>query len=103
MRTMIGCPPPQAELCHCDRHRTAKLTEAVERALKPGGHVIMATFGSNGPTQCSGLPVMRYAPDELHAEFGEAFTMLTHEEQMHHTPLGTDQQFIYCMCRKQTT
>ena len=52
----------------------------VLRALKPGGHIIMATFGSNGPTQCSGLPVMRYAPDELHAEFGEAFTLLTHEE-----------------------
>jgi SAM-dependent methyltransferase len=75
----------------------------VLRALKPGGHVIMATFGSNGPTQCSGLPVMRYAPDELHAEFGEAFTMLTHEEQVHHTPFGNDQQFIYCMCRTQTT
>jgi ubiquinone/menaquinone biosynthesis C-methylase UbiE len=72
----------------------------VLRALKPGGHVIMATFGTNGPTQCSGLPVMRYAPEELHSEFGEAFTLLAHEEQLHHTPFGTDQQFIYCMCRK---
>lgn len=78
----------------------AAYVRQVLRALKPGGHVIMATFGANGPTQCSGLPVMRYAPDELHAEFGEAFTMLTHEEQLHHTPFGTDQQFIYCMCRK---
>lgn len=75
----------------------------VLHALKPGGHVIMATFGSEGPTQCSGLPVMRYAPDELHAEFGEAFTMLAHEEQVHHTPVGSEQQFIYCMCRKHTT
>ena len=75
----------------------------VLRAVKPGGHVIMATFGSDGPTQCSGLPVMRYAPDELHAEFGDAFTLLAHEEQLHHTPFGTDQQFIYCMCRKMTT
>ncbi|MDI1260877.1 MAG: class I SAM-dependent methyltransferase [Aquabacterium sp.] len=73
------------------------------RALKPGGHVVMATFGSNGPTQCSGLPVMRYAADELHAEFGEAFTLLAHEEQLHHTPFGTDQQFIYCLCRKRLT
>ena len=72
----------------------------VLRALKPGGHVIMATFGTQGPTQCSGLPVMRYAPEELHAEFGEAFTLLAHEEQLHHTPFGTDQQFIYCLCRK---
>jgi ubiquinone/menaquinone biosynthesis C-methylase UbiE len=74
----------------------------VLRALKPGGHVIMATFGTNGPTHCSGLPVMRYAPEELHSEFGAAFTLLAHEEQVHHTPFGTDQQFIYCMCRKMT-
>lgn len=80
----------------------AAYVRQVLRALKPGGHVIMATFGSDGPAQCSGLPVMRYAPDELHAEFGGAFTMLGHEEQLHHTPFGTDQQFIYCMCRKQT-
>jgi ubiquinone/menaquinone biosynthesis C-methylase UbiE len=85
---------------HEDREAYVK---QVLRAVKPGGHVIMATFGSNGPTQCSGLPVMRYAPDELHAEFGEAFTMVTHEEQVHHTPFGTDQQFIYCMCLKQTS
>ncbi len=75
----------------------------VLRALKPGGHVVMATFGSHGPTQCSGLPVMRYAADELHAEFGEAFTLLAHEEQLHHTPFGTDQQFIYCLFRKRLT
>jgi ubiquinone/menaquinone biosynthesis C-methylase UbiE len=82
-----------------DHDRRAYVNQVL-RALKPGGHVIMATFGTNGPTQCSGLPVVRYAPDGLHAEFGEAFTLLSHEEQMHHTPFGTNQQFIYCMCRK---
>jgi ubiquinone/menaquinone biosynthesis C-methylase UbiE len=78
----------------------ATYVRQVLRALKPGGHVVMATFGANGPTQCSGLPVMRYAPDALHAEFGDAFTLLSHEEQLHHTPFGSDPQFIYCMCRK---
>ncbi len=82
-----------------DHDRRAYVNQVL-RALKPGGHVIMATFGTNGPTQCSGLPVVRYAPDGLHAEFGEAFTLLSHEEQLHHTPFGTDQQFIYCLCRK---
>ncbi len=82
-----------------ERDRAAYVQQVL-RALKPGGHVIMATFGTNGPLQCSGLPVMRYAPDALHAEFGEAFTLLSHEEQVHHTPFGMDQQFIYCMCRK---
>lgn len=79
--------------------RAAYLRQVL-KALKPGGHVIMATFGPDGPLKCSGLPVMRYAPESLHAAFGEAFTMLSHEEQVHHTPFGTDQQFIYCMCRK---
>lgn len=86
-----------------DRADREAYVRQVLRALKPGGHVIMATFGSNGPTQCSGLPVMRYAPDDLHAQFGEAFTLLTYEDQMHRTPLGTDQQFIYCMCRRSST
>jgi SAM-dependent methyltransferase len=35
---------------------------AVIRAVKPGGHVIVATFAADGPTQCSGLPVVRSAP-----------------------------------------
>jgi ubiquinone/menaquinone biosynthesis C-methylase UbiE len=74
--------------------------EAVMRAVKPGGHVIVATFDENGPTQCSGLPVMRYNADTLHAEFGIAFNLLRHEKEDHHTPFGTVQKFIYCYCRK---
>jgi ubiquinone/menaquinone biosynthesis C-methylase UbiE len=73
---------------------------AVLRAVKPGGHVIVATFAEDGPLQCSGLPVMRYNTDELHAEFGEPFTLLHHEKESHQTPFGTAQQFTYCYCRK---
>ena len=47
----------------------------VRRAVRPGGHVIVAAFGPDGPTQCSGLPVVRYAPDALHAQFGGAFEL----------------------------
>lgn len=72
----------------------------VFNAVKPGGHVIVATFAEDGPEQCSGLPVMRYRPDELHDEFGEAFTLLNHRKEAHHTPFGTVQQFVYCYCRR---
>jgi SAM-dependent methyltransferase len=74
---------------------------AVLHAVKPGGHVIVATFAEDGPTQCSGLPVVRYSPDGLHAEFGMPFTLLRHEEEAHHTPGGRIQKFIYCYCRKE--
>lgn len=72
----------------------------VLRSVKPAGHVIVATFAEDGPTQCSGLPVRRYGATELHAEFGEAFTLIRHEREAHHTPFGTVQQFLYCYCRR---
>lgn len=74
---------------------------AVLRAVKPGGSVIVATFAEDGPEQCSGLPVMRYSADALHAEFGAPFTLLRKEREEHHTPFGTVQKFIYCLCRKE--
>src|SRR5574340_193505 len=78
----------------------AAYVRAVFRSVKPGGHVIVATFAEDGPAQCSGLPVMRYRADELHAEFGESFSLLDHRKEAHHTPSGTVQQFVYCYCRR---
>jgi len=80
-----------------DRHA---YVERVMQAVRPGGHVIVATFAADGPEKCSGLPVMRYQPEGLHAEFGDAFLLVAHEKEVHHTPFGTDQQFVYCYCRK---
>ena len=75
---------------------------AVLRAVRPGGHVIVATFAEDGPERCSGLPVVRYSADGLHAQFGAPFTLLRHEREEHHTPAGAVQKFIYCMCRKES-
>ncbi len=78
----------------------AAYVRAVLRSVKPGGYVIVATFAEDGPEQCSGLPVVRYRPDELHNEFGEAFTLLRHQKEVHRTPFGTEQQFVYCCLRR---
>jgi ubiquinone/menaquinone biosynthesis C-methylase UbiE len=72
----------------------------VLRAVKPGGHVIVASFAEDGPERCSGLPVVRYSPDGMHAQFGGAFALLGHEKEAHQTPGGAVQQFVYCYCRK---
>lgn len=74
--------------------------QQVMRAVKPGGHVIVATFAPDGPLQCSGLPVMRYSADSLHGEFGAAFRLLEHRDEEHRTPAGKVQHFIYCHCLK---
>lgn len=70
----------------------------VRRSVRPGGHVIVAAFGLDGPTQCSGLPVVRYTPDALHSQFGGDFELLEHLSEDHHTPSGAVQQFVYCHC-----
>ncbi len=78
----------------------AAYVKAVFRSVKPGGHVIVATFAEDGPLQCSGLPVVRYSADGLHAEFGDSFQLLRHSKEAHHTPSGNVQQFVYCYCRR---
>lgn len=71
----------------------------VARAVKVGGHVIVATFGPEGPDKCSGLDVVRYDAGSLHDEFGPKFRLLDSVTEHHETPWGTPQQFMYCFCR----
>ena len=79
-------------------HRAAYVRQ-VGHAVKPGGHVIISTFGPQGPTKCSSLDVVRYDTDSLHAQFGARFRLVESSKELHQTPFGTTQQFLYCYCR----
>jgi SAM-dependent methyltransferase len=76
---------------------------AIRGSLRPGGHVLIATFGPEGPSQCSGLDVVRYAPADLMRELGDAFEELESVSELHATPSGATQQFTYCHCRLRDT
>jgi SAM-dependent methyltransferase len=104
--TRIGLPLGAFDLWH-DRAVFHFLTEASDReayvrqvrmAVKPGGHVIIGTFGPEGPTKCSGLNVQRYDAQTLHGEFGSQFRLIESRKELHETPFGTTQQFLYCFC-----
>ena len=73
--------------------------EQVMRSVKHGGHVIISTFGPEGPEKCSGLDVVRYDSERLHGQFGKTFRLLNSTTEIHKTPMGTAQQFLYCFCR----
>jgi SAM-dependent methyltransferase len=77
----------------------AAYVRQVAKAVRPGGHVLVSTFGPEGPTKCSGLEVVRYDAESLHAEFGVRFRLLESLKELHKTPFGTTQQFLYCLCR----
>jgi ubiquinone/menaquinone biosynthesis C-methylase UbiE len=70
----------------------------VRRVVRPGGHVLVATFADDGPRHCSGLPVAGYSPEGLHGQFGPDFRLLTSRRETHVTPGGVRQPFTYCVC-----
>jgi 2-polyprenyl-3-methyl-5-hydroxy-6-metoxy-1,4-benzoquinol methylase len=100
----VSLPPRAYDLWH-DRAVFHFLTDPGQRqsysrhlssSLKPGGHVIIATFGPEGPEKCSGLPVMRYDAIGLQQELGPSFQLVKDALFIHETPYRTRQQFIYC-------
>ncbi len=80
---------------HAERER---YVSQVRRTVRPGGHVIVATFAPDGPEKCSGLDVCRYDPESLHGEFGSDFELLHSSREDHRTPWGVRQSFVYCLC-----
>lgn len=82
-----------------DAAQRAAYVRQVVRAVRPGGHVVVATFGPQGPEKCSGLPVLRYDATALHDEFGAAFRVVDSAVELHTTPAGATQQFTWCFCR----
>lgn len=72
---------------------------SLDRSLRPGGWLVVATFGPDGPTTCSGLPIVRYTHTELAAEFPDYELVDTAGEE-HLTPWGTSQQFTAILMRR---
>ena len=82
-----------------DRDRAAYAVR-LERALKVGGHAIIATFALDGPERCSGLPVVRYDPVNLGQTLGRAFQLVDTRLHAHATPWGSTQSFQFSVFRR---
>jgi SAM-dependent methyltransferase len=71
-----------------------------ERSVATGGHLVIAAFALDGPEQCSGLPVQRWSPELLADEFARAFSLVTKADDLHDTPTGGQQHFVYAVLRR---
>ncbi len=74
--------------------------QKAKQSLKSKGYLLIATFAPDGPLKCSGLPIVRYSPESLHAELGTGFVLLSQQRETHPTPAGNSQHFIYCLFQK---
>ncbi|MHB8886523.1 MAG: class I SAM-dependent methyltransferase [Methylovirgula sp.] len=102
-------PAEAYDLWH-DRAAFHFLTEAADRAayrervveaVRPGGHVIIATFAPDGPERCSGLPIIRHDVDSIAAVLGAGFEPIEMRRHEHATPGGSVQRFQFsCFQRR---
>jgi len=83
-----------------DEARRAAYVARVTEAVRPGGHVLIATFALDGPERCSGLTVQRYDADGIARTLGPAFEKAAEAREVHETPKGGRQAFTYCVCRR---
>ncbi|MDH3639987.1 MAG: class I SAM-dependent methyltransferase [Gammaproteobacteria bacterium] len=77
-----------------------KYRDQLLQALKPGGHLIIGTFALEAPPKCSGLPVQRYSTEQLKNALGQEFELIRHHKELHLTPGGVEQMYLFCLFRK---
>lgn len=80
---------------HTDRERYRR---TLVGHVVPGGHLVVATFGPDGPEYCSGLPVRRYDLAGLMTELAPV-ELVEHVIEDHETPSGDAQQFLTALLR----
>lgn len=73
---------------------------ALEAGVAPGGFAVISAFSLEGPERCSGLDVVRYSPESLADELGAAFELVESRDEVHVTPTGAEQAFVYCLFRR---
>ncbi len=72
-----------------------RYVSVLRRSLPVGGHLVLATFGPDGPLKCSGLEIRRYNADMLCELLGPGFELQEQELEQHQTPAGANQEFLY--------
>ncbi len=77
-----------------------KYRQVLAASVRAGGHLIIAAFALDGPTQCSGLTIVQYDAKTLGVELGEDFLLVEEQAEQHITPSGKAQSFGYYVFTK---
>jgi trans-aconitate methyltransferase len=78
-----------------DEHERTSYLNTLSSGLAPGGRAIIATFDVDGPTHCSGLPVLRYSANDITHVFAPKLKPVVSRREEHLTPAGLVQPFTW--------
>ncbi|HRH60904.1 MAG TPA: hypothetical protein PL045_10065, partial [Chitinophagaceae bacterium] len=63
-------------------------------------YLVISTFSNSGPKKCSSLDITQYDEEKLTALFAKDFELLSCSYEDHKTPLGSLQNFIFCVLKR---
>jgi len=84
-----------------DPAAAARYAAQARHAVRPGGAAIIGGFAPNGPLRCSDLEVARRSAQEIATLMGPAFALEDSREELHQTPAGSAQAFVWVRLRRQ--
>lgn len=70
------------------------------KSLLPNGVFILGVFTRNAPSTCSGLLVNRHSIASLERVFSHSFLLLESKVEIHITPNGVQQEYLYTAWQK---
>lgn len=81
---------------------TEQYVQIANSAVSENGKIVVATFSTEGPLKCSGLPVKQYNENLLSQTLQRWFKKIRCITTDHLTPFNTLQNFIFCSFKKTT-
>ena len=78
----------------------SRYAQVAADAVKIGGHAVIGGFAPDGPERCSGLPVARRSAEGISAIFTPAFELAHTRRELHRTPAGVEQSFVYALMKR---
>jgi 2-polyprenyl-3-methyl-5-hydroxy-6-metoxy-1,4-benzoquinol methylase len=77
-----------------------RYAEVASNHISPGGYLLLATFSTSGPKKCSGLDITQYSELSMQKVFEPYFSFCKSMVEVHNTPSGGQQNFIWCLFQK---
>jgi ubiquinone/menaquinone biosynthesis C-methylase UbiE len=106
--TQLDLPSSSIDIWHdratlhflTDPRDAHEYVQVASRVIAPGGHAVIGGFSSDGPVECSHLPVVRRDPQQIAELFAQEFALVEARRESHMTPGGSLQRFAYALLRK---